>query len=241
VQAAASRLAIGRRTPIACCPPCARSQLGAQAGGVGTLHAEQLHGHAVHGEQAAGHHTVLGHSYGTTVIGVTAEDTIAADDLILIASPGVGPDKASDLHLTGQNDPIPIIAVSPLTSRSPTQKNTSSTASTRPIPASAPAVAATASLAEPADTDRRIRGSHPAERTVPEIPTCSSACPETRSMLRRARWLIDELSTRGRRQRSSSLVEAAVTIRRPVSCSSNMIVPPLRGRMPARGTSDRSW
>ncbi|WP_071808787.1 alpha/beta hydrolase [Couchioplanes caeruleus] len=43
--------------------------------------------------------TVLGHSYGTTAIGYTAREPegLDADDLILVASPGIGVWQASDL------------------------------------------------------------------------------------------------------------------------------------------------
>jgi hypothetical protein len=47
----------------------------------------------------AGHLVLLGHSYGTTVVGHTARDSVAADDVILVASPGVGVDAANELHL----------------------------------------------------------------------------------------------------------------------------------------------
>ncbi|WP_185981819.1 alpha/beta hydrolase [Skermania sp. ID1734] len=47
--------------------------------------------------------TVVGHSYGTTVIGHAASNGYAlnADRLILVASPGVGVDNVADLRLTG--------------------------------------------------------------------------------------------------------------------------------------------
>ncbi|RKR90135.1 alpha/beta hydrolase family protein [Micromonospora pisi] len=44
--------------------------------------------------------TVLGHSYGSLVVGTTARDHgIAADQVVFIGSPGVGVDRAADLHL----------------------------------------------------------------------------------------------------------------------------------------------
>ena len=49
--------------------------------------------------------TVIGHSYGTTVIGDAASGAhhLDADQVIFVASPGVTVDHASDLHLTGQS------------------------------------------------------------------------------------------------------------------------------------------
>jgi hypothetical protein len=48
------------------------------------------------------HNTVLGHSYGTTVVGHAASDGgLNADELVFVASPGVGVDNASQLHLNG--------------------------------------------------------------------------------------------------------------------------------------------
>ncbi|WP_020662201.1 alpha/beta hydrolase [Amycolatopsis benzoatilytica] len=53
-------------------------------------------------EGAPSHNTVLGHSYGTTVIGHAARDGgLNADDLIFAGSPGVGVDHANQLHLNG--------------------------------------------------------------------------------------------------------------------------------------------
>ncbi|MGH3738079.1 MAG: alpha/beta hydrolase [Micromonosporaceae bacterium] len=44
------------------------------------------------------HNTVIGHSYGTTVVGYAAKDgDIQADDLVFVASPGVGVDNADAL------------------------------------------------------------------------------------------------------------------------------------------------
>ncbi|ATL65864.1 alpha/beta hydrolase [Nocardia terpenica] len=47
--------------------------------------------------------TVVGHSYGTTAIGHAASNghTLNADKMILVASPGIGVDKPTDLNLTG--------------------------------------------------------------------------------------------------------------------------------------------
>ncbi|AUI57436.1 alpha/beta hydrolase [Amycolatopsis sp. BJA-103] len=48
------------------------------------------------------HNTVLGHSYGTTVVGHAARDGgLAADELVFVASPGVGAHDVSELHLDG--------------------------------------------------------------------------------------------------------------------------------------------
>ncbi len=50
----------------------------------------------------ASHNTVLGHSYGTTTIGHAARDGgLNADDVVFVASPGVGVDHADQLHLDG--------------------------------------------------------------------------------------------------------------------------------------------
>jgi len=50
--------------------------------------------------------TVLGHSYGTTVVGLSAAEgrTLDADTVVLVASPGAGVDSARDLSLTGVPD-----------------------------------------------------------------------------------------------------------------------------------------
>ncbi|WP_299575107.1 alpha/beta hydrolase [uncultured Williamsia sp.] len=53
---------------------------------------------------AAAHQTVIGHSYGSTVVGVTASrpEGIDASDVILVASPGAGGvATAAGLHLAG--------------------------------------------------------------------------------------------------------------------------------------------
>jgi len=61
------------------------------------------------------HNTVLGHSYGSTVVGYTARDNgLDVDGLIFVGSPGVGVDNASQLGIdpghvwssTASNDPI---------------------------------------------------------------------------------------------------------------------------------------
>lgn len=60
----------------------------------------------VAGTQAAhdgtpSHTTVLGHSYGTTVVGAAAEggDGLGADDVVAVGSPGMTVDHASDLQM----------------------------------------------------------------------------------------------------------------------------------------------
>jgi uncharacterized protein YukE len=66
------------------------------------------------------HNTLLGHSYGSTVIGHTARDEhINADDIVFLGSPGVGVDHANELdfpaehiHATvAHNDIIQIVDV----------------------------------------------------------------------------------------------------------------------------------
>ncbi|GAA5022672.1 hypothetical protein GCM10025734_79170 [Kitasatospora paranensis] len=48
-----------------------------------------------------GHLTVIGHSYGTTAVGIAARggDGLRADDIIGVASPGMGTDRAEKLHI----------------------------------------------------------------------------------------------------------------------------------------------
>ncbi|MDG3015688.1 alpha/beta hydrolase [Speluncibacter jeojiensis] len=74
---------------------------------------------------APSYNVVLGHSYGTTVIGDAAAGGhhLAADNVVLLASPGADADHAGDLHLDGipqdqvgqhifatkaANDPVPL-------------------------------------------------------------------------------------------------------------------------------------
>lgn len=46
------------------------------------------------------HNVVLGHSYGSTVIGHAARDErLDVDDVVFVGSPGVGVDKIEDLHI----------------------------------------------------------------------------------------------------------------------------------------------
>jgi hypothetical protein len=66
--------------------------------------------------------TVLGHSYGSLVVGQAASDPgLAADGVIFVGSPGVGVDTAADLHVpaghvwstTSRTDVIQYVAVAP--------------------------------------------------------------------------------------------------------------------------------
>ena len=70
-------------------------------------------------EGAPAHQTVLGHSYGSLVAGVTARDAgLNADDVVFVGSPGVGVPTVDGLHLpaghvwssTAANDPIDHLA-----------------------------------------------------------------------------------------------------------------------------------
>ncbi|WP_278261333.1 alpha/beta hydrolase [Nocardia sp. AG03] len=57
-------------------------------------------------EGESSRNTVLGHSYGTTVVGLSAAEgrTLDADTVVMVASPGAGVDTARDLSLTGVPD-----------------------------------------------------------------------------------------------------------------------------------------
>jgi hypothetical protein len=68
------------------------------------------------------HQTVLGHSYGSLVVGrAAAEPGLAADDVVFVGSPGVGADSAAELRVpagrvwasTSWSDVIQWAAVSP--------------------------------------------------------------------------------------------------------------------------------
>ena len=51
-------------------------------------------------EDGPAHQTVVGHSYGSLVVGYTArEPGLAADDVVFVASPGVGVDRAAGLGM----------------------------------------------------------------------------------------------------------------------------------------------
>ncbi|MBB5854670.1 alpha/beta hydrolase [Amycolatopsis umgeniensis] len=71
-------------------------------------------------EGSPSHNTVIGHSYGTTVIGHAARDEqLAVDDIVFVASPGVGVKEAHELGLPAdrvhatvdRNDPIQLVPV----------------------------------------------------------------------------------------------------------------------------------
>ncbi len=74
--------------------------------------AEQSEGHlaqfqeglrATH-EGPPSHNTVLGHSYGSTLVGYAARDHgLAANDIAFIGSPGVGVDNANELDVPGKH------------------------------------------------------------------------------------------------------------------------------------------
>ncbi|MBE1486703.1 alpha/beta hydrolase [Plantactinospora soyae] len=70
--------------------------------GAGDLRNFQSGLRATH-EGESSHNVVLGHSYGTTVIGQTASEQagLNADDLVLVASPGAEVGGAKDLNITG--------------------------------------------------------------------------------------------------------------------------------------------
>ncbi|KXK60199.1 hypothetical protein AWW66_20195 [Micromonospora rosaria] len=64
-----------------------------------TLHAFQEGLRATHDGPPA-RQTVLGHSYGSVVVGVAARDHgLAADAVVFVGSPGVGVDRAADLRV----------------------------------------------------------------------------------------------------------------------------------------------
>ncbi|MGC0366308.1 uncharacterized protein YukE [Rhodococcus sp. 27YEA15] len=54
-------------------------------------------------EGPVSHNVLIGHSYGSTVIGAasTGENSLAVDDLVFVASPGVDAHRVTDLHLDG--------------------------------------------------------------------------------------------------------------------------------------------
>ena len=63
-----------------------------------------------HQGDTASHNTVLGHSYGTTVVGDAAKGSLDADDVVMVASPGAGvghgwnnSGTVKDLHLDGSS------------------------------------------------------------------------------------------------------------------------------------------
>ncbi len=64
-------------------------------------------GLAMSNVQGDANYTLVGHSYGSTVIGHAAEDGINADNLVFVGSPGVGVDEVSQLQV----DPNRVFAV----------------------------------------------------------------------------------------------------------------------------------
>jgi pimeloyl-ACP methyl ester carboxylesterase len=50
------------------------------------------------------HHTVVGHSYGSLVVGTAARDHhLPVDDVVFVGSPGAGVDRATQLGLPGEH------------------------------------------------------------------------------------------------------------------------------------------
>ncbi|WP_085945544.1 MULTISPECIES: alpha/beta hydrolase [unclassified Actinoplanes] len=88
--------------------------------GAGALRLFQDGLRATH-EGAAARQTVLGHSYGSLVVGEAATGGLDADRVVFVGSPGVGVESAAQLHLpadrvfasTSISDPIQYLAVSP--------------------------------------------------------------------------------------------------------------------------------
>lgn len=65
------------------------------------------------------HHTLLGHSYGSLVVGMAARTGPVADDVVLVGSPGAGAGSAAQLHgqvwaTSSRTDVVQYAAVSPL-------------------------------------------------------------------------------------------------------------------------------
>lgn len=58
----------------------------------------------------AQHRSVLGYSYGSVVVGQAAREGLYADDVVLLASPGVGLDSVADMTLYGQNPQVHVMA-----------------------------------------------------------------------------------------------------------------------------------
>ncbi|SNR80713.1 Alpha/beta hydrolase [Haloechinothrix alba] len=55
-------------------------------------------------EGGGGHNTVIGHSYGSTVVGHTARDHgLPVDNMVFLGSPGVGVDHAGELDIDPEN------------------------------------------------------------------------------------------------------------------------------------------
>ncbi|MEU4693276.1 alpha/beta hydrolase [Actinoplanes sp. NPDC023714] len=72
-------------------------------------------------DRTPAHLTVLGHSYGSVVVGAAAAGPLAADDVVFVGSPGVGVGSAGELTVpagrvwatTSESDVIQYAAVSP--------------------------------------------------------------------------------------------------------------------------------
>jgi len=91
----------------------------AQAGATG-LRRFQEGLRAAHLDTGGVHLTVLGHSYGSLVVGsAAAQPGLQADDVVFVGSPGVGVDTAKDLHAgrvwatTSPSDVIQYLPVAP--------------------------------------------------------------------------------------------------------------------------------
>ncbi len=72
---------------------------------------------ATHEGQPA-HHTLLGHSYGSLVVGAAARAGPVADDVVLVGSPGAGVSSAAQLHgqvwaASSRTDAVQYAAISP--------------------------------------------------------------------------------------------------------------------------------
>ncbi|MEV6343412.1 alpha/beta hydrolase [Actinoplanes sp. NPDC051851] len=73
--------------------------------------------------EGAGRLTVLGHSYGSLLVGRAAAGGLAAENVVFVGSPGVGADSVGELHLpagqrvwasTSVSDPIQYLAIDPV-------------------------------------------------------------------------------------------------------------------------------
>jgi hypothetical protein len=61
------------------------------------------------------HNTMIGHSYGTTVVGFTARDEhLDVDDIVFVASPGVGVNQAGELGLPPDRVHVTVDAHDPI-------------------------------------------------------------------------------------------------------------------------------
>jgi hypothetical protein len=90
---------VGYEAPQSIVPDAARDKFADN--GKGALRQFQDGLRATH-EGEKSHNTVVGHSYGTVLIGHTARDgELNADDAVFVASPGVGVTDVKDLNLKG--------------------------------------------------------------------------------------------------------------------------------------------